>query len=1010
MKSLLITLISILLLSTINAQVLTIDSSTIDLASSKNIISKLKSEQDQMVTTGLGAYNLSPPSNGKVPQHASGETAYPQVTDSFDKPIQTNDWWSSLLYKYYQNQTFLWEIHSWKLFAHPLAFTANRYGLDVKYSDQVMVEDYYGLSDAKYQYPMSNQDFTIGVDGLDMGVSDTVKTADYGDWHVQAEWLDAAGKQLKATMAHGSPYAYFESNSDDVYLRFLFGHTIDHNINGNIIGFTTQGHHYAIFAPSGTTWNTNASYTFDENNLVGGTPNPFTRTAFKVDLQGKQYFSIAVLPDNSLATLQTFAQHAFAFIEDTNVSWHYDANTASLSNTFEVTTITKEGVESNTLQALYPHQWKHAEQVNTNYTYQSARGEMKVVANNIFTTTLKNQGVLPVLPPAMKASEKATLYQFIADEYAATITYITAEDTYWQGKRFGRQADLIMIADQVGHTAARDKFIVDLKTELEDWFTAENGETDKGYFYYDQNWQTLIGYPASFGSDTRVTDHHFHYGYFIKAAATIARFDANWIADNQWGNMVKLLIKDVNNWDKSDSMFPFLRCFDAYAGHSWANGHANFHWGNDQEASSESINFAAWVYALGLYIADTEMRDFGLFLYLNEAEAAEQYWFDKDKTVFPNNYGYQTATRVWGNGADKILGNDFEAESEYQLGINTFPIQAPLLYLGNDSTIIADAHAEATTIGDGIGDLWEDIMWGYLAMARPTEALIDYLDHTTDAFYNTNAPWLPDVSGIYNDFSDRSLAPAQMYHWLHALDSLGIVDTTCADYPAAMVFIKEGLKNYVVDNTTASDLLVNFSDGEQFLVPAKSIQTKAIATSACVADAAILHLDNQVITGSYVAQAITTDNEVTTTTQATLRAKNSITLSPGFHVPTGNEFLAIIEDCTNELIAEENPVHKHYLNQDANLRLSQLNKSLAINVYPNPFKDQLTIDYFLPTNSKTSIYLTNILGEREWISPSKIRAKGNHQLVIDMDDLFAGAYFIVLQSEDMIITRQVVRL
>jgi len=762
------------------------------------------------VSLGAGSYNLAPPPGGAVPQHFSGETAYPQVTNNFNQAIQTNDWWTSLLYKYYQNQTFLWEIHSWKLFAHPLAFTANRYGLDVKYPDQATVENYFGWDDAKYQYAMSNQDFTIGVEGIDMGVTDTVKAAEYGDWHVKAEWKDATGKMLQATMAHGSPYAYFETNEDAIYLRFLFGHSIDNTIGNNIIGFTTQGHHYAVFAPSGTTWNTNSSYTFDENNLVSGTPNNFARQAFKCDLNGKQYFSIAVLPDNSLATLQEFAQHAFAFIEDTEVSWNYDAATATLTNTFTSQTNPKEGTETNTLQALYYHQWKHSTDINTDYTYQSARGLMKVSKGTSFNTQLKNNGVLPVLPAAMDDTEKTTLYQFIEDEYQVSNTYITSEDTYWQGKRFGRQADLVSIADQVGHTAARDKFIADLKAELEDWFTAPDGESDRGYFYYDQNWNTLIGYPASFGSDIRVTDHHFHYGYFIKAAATIARFDPAWVADEQWGSMVKLLIKDVNNWDKTDEQFPFLRCFDAYAGHSWANGHANFHWGNDQEASSESINFAAWVYALGLYTADNELRDFGLFLYLNEAEAAEQYWFNKDGAVFPDGYGYKTATRIWGNGADKILGGDFEAESEYQLGINTFPIQAPLLYLGNDSALISNAYQEAATIDDGIGDLWDDIMWGYLAMARPAEALADYKAHTNNTYYNTNLPWLPDVNGIYNDFSDRSLAPAQIYHWLHALDSLGIVDTTCADYPAAMVFKKNDYKNYVVDNSSDAELIVQF--------------------------------------------------------------------------------------------------------------------------------------------------------------------------------------------------------
>ena len=53
------------------------------------------------------------------------------------------------------------------------------------------------------------------------------------------------------------------------------------------------------------------------------------------------------------------------------------------------------------------------------------------------------------------------------------------------------------------------------------WFTAD-GEDDDKYFYYDKEYGTLIGYPTSYDSDKQVNDHHFHYGYWIKAAAAVA--------------------------------------------------------------------------------------------------------------------------------------------------------------------------------------------------------------------------------------------------------------------------------------------------------------------------------------------------------------------------------------------------------------------------------------------------------------------------------------------------------
>ena len=90
-------------------------------------------------------------------------------------------------------------------------------------------------------------------------------------------------------------------------------------------------------------------------------------------------------------------------------------------------------------------------------------------------------------------------------------------------------------------------------------------------FYYDRNWGTLIGYPASYGSDAELNDHHFHYGYFIAAAATLAKFDPSWAANSAYGGLVDLLIRDANNYDRGDNRFPYLRDFDIYAGHDWAD-------------------------------------------------------------------------------------------------------------------------------------------------------------------------------------------------------------------------------------------------------------------------------------------------------------------------------------------------------------------------------------------------------------------------------------------------------
>ena len=171
------------------------------------------------------------------------------------------------------------------------------------------------------------------------------------------------------------------------------------------------------------------------------------------------------------------------------------------------------------------------------------------------------------------------------------------------------------VADQIGETATRDKLLGLIKGRLQDWFTAGGANE----FSYDKDWKTLTGYPASYGSDTELNDHHFHYGYYVYAAAIVAQYDQAWAADSAWGGMVKTLVRDAANPSRTDTAFPFLRGFDVYAGHSWASGHQGFAAGNNQESSSESINLSAGLVLWGSATGDTALRDLGSYLLTTES-------------------------------------------------------------------------------------------------------------------------------------------------------------------------------------------------------------------------------------------------------------------------------------------------------------------------------------------------------------------------------------------------------
>src|SRR3990167_6067275 len=356
----------------------------------------------------------------------------------------------------------------------------------------------------------------------------------------------------------------------------------------NVLGVNINGNNYGLFAPVGATWST-------DNSVLTS------------DLSGKDYFSAALLPNQSIETLNYFYQHAYAFPTDATISYQVDQSTSTVTTNFNVTTDLKEaGFSSDTLLSLFRHQWLNSDDALTNYTYQSARGEMKLLEGNNFSTQLTYNGILPELPNMLTSVQQNLVNDAINAEYQSLLASpikIPGLDSYWVGKAIERLGELAKIADNIGNVTARDYFLSTMKDSLEDWFSVgpndANGNVDQ-QFYYNSDWGLLQAYPPSFNTQSEINDHHFHYGYFINAAATVAQFDPQWA--QQWGGMVDLLIKDAANIDREDSSFPYLRNFDPYAGHSWASGHGAFFAGNNQESTSEAMNFAS---ALILWGAQT---------------------------------------------------------------------------------------------------------------------------------------------------------------------------------------------------------------------------------------------------------------------------------------------------------------------------------------------------------------------------------------------------------------------
>lgn len=565
--------------------------------------------------------------------------------------------------------------------------------------------------------------------------------------------------------------------------------------NQNVVGVTVNQTHYGLFAPSGATWSP-ASHDVD---------------ALNSSLAGKDYFSVAVLPDARPETIKRFARFAFAFVRDTTVEYQYDAASSTVKTKFSVTTEVKEGDESRVPMALYRHQYLHLADRGKldRFEYASPRGDMKVVTGTAFTTSTPFLGVLPALPTANDSF--ATLGPMVEAYFKDLTTRdetFERSDTYWNGKEFGKICEVIQIANHIGKDEICKALVKLLQQRLESWF---EGEQTERFFYYHSTWNTLVGYPDSYGSADTLNDHHFHYSYFIKAAATIAQYDPDWVRPENYGGMIDLLIRNCANYDRSDRRFPWMRFFDPYAGHSWASGNAAFASGNNQESSSESMNFATALILYGEATENQKIRDLGIYWHATEAEAIRNYWFDNDGAVFPKGFGSPCVGMVWGDGG--TYGTWWTANPEEIHGINFLPLNGGSLYLARDADFVRRNFASLLAANkryhnagfDGDPEkltAWQDIVHEYLAFADPADAR---QRHSVNG------------AAVKSEFGETKVHTAQ---WISALEQLGQYDSIVqADSPTAVCFINEGKRVYVVYNGSADTKAVTFSDGATFQVP-----------------------------------------------------------------------------------------------------------------------------------------------------------------------------------------------
>lgn len=721
----------------------------------------------QTIKVGSGSYTNTFPGTD-----VAGRNGYPSGTpyliDSLkSKPVPTNDWWSAKVKN----------AHCDNLFNYPLTLKTVNAGLVTSYIPWGVISDI--------------EPITTGVTSLNHSAP---YISHYSDWLITIEWK-SGGHRFQTTVGMGMPFLYYQKDSaDEASIKINSGTATIAN-EKIIIENAYNGADFVVYAPKGSSWTKNG--------------NTYTSK-----LNGKNHWSMLMLPQNSTqlsALADSFQRYAYVEPINTQADFQYNEKNSTVTTDFTIQTRVHEGTDSLPLVGLLPHHWSRSTLAGSDflsYNYSSIRGTLKMIARKNFSVSQTFKGILPTLPYVDFLSDgfdPAKLQQKInALEYEGLATWT---DSYNEGQVMNRLIQTARIAHEMGEKASVMRIHKTIKSRLENWLTHNPGEV-AFLFHYNKTWSAMLGYPAGHGQDNNINDHHFHWGYFIHAAAFLEEFEPGWA--KSYGDMVNLLVRDAASINRKDNLFPHLRNFNPYTGHCWANGFATFPQGNDQESTSESMQFNSSLIHWGDITQNKSIRDLGIYLYCTEQSAIEEYWFDIKQRNFAKTQQYALVSRVWGNSYDNgtFWTNDIAAS----YGIELYPIHGGSFYLAHDTayaTRLWKEMAKNTGIltNQANDNLWHDVYWEFLAFTNPTKAI---------ELYNSNP----------NRNLKFGISDAQTYHWLHSLNALGRLNPSItANHPLAVAFTKGNKTIYAAKNNGNDTLKVTYSDGYIFTVPPRKLKT-----------------------------------------------------------------------------------------------------------------------------------------------------------------------------------------
>lgn len=731
----------------------------------------------QPVQVGAGTYFLAPKAGDKPMPPAPHRTP-----EMLKRAAPTNQWYSTLAFSGKPEAVFV----------QPITIKTTPAGLEFALPTKEVVPTW--QRDVEIRYPHKDP-LVISPVAFEPGAARLAKADDWSIGISMARGED----DMRIAVARGNPYASIQLSRGDARVRLpAEGQRLHEGTPAHVLALRVGGKAYALFAPTGATWDKVSA-----TEWIARMP------------AGKGYLSVAALPDEQAQTLALFTRHAYAFIEQTRVQWRYDEAASAVETTFTATTKTMEGDDHGPLLGLYPHHWFQNRSLEGKLgpAFDTVRGQLKLLPAREFRTSYTYNGFVPYWPGLKEGAVVSTLQDLMARDArnARREMLQIGSSAYWQGLGLQRTVKLADVFEQQGDLEGRDRLLDLAKARSEEWL---GGKERANYLHFDKAIGSMAMYPDEFFAVTELNDRHFWYGYWIRVAAEIGLRDPSWIAKDRWGGLIDLLVTDIANTERGQANAPFLRNFDAYEGHSWANGIGVGEFGNNNESSSEAINAWSSLILWGEITGNKALRDVGIYLRSTEIQAINHYWFNIHGLVFAPEYKNVDVSLVFGG---QYQHNTWWTDEPRQItGINLLPITTAHLYLGTNPTYVKknlEALEAESKSYEQHGkkprnappkDIWQDIFAKYMALADPEQGL---------------KRW--DRWGSVNAGDSRTHA----LHFMASLEAMGTPDFgITANTPLYSVFRKpDGRRTYLAFNAGQQPIQVRFSDGKTLDVAPRAL-------------------------------------------------------------------------------------------------------------------------------------------------------------------------------------------